>query len=84
MDPLIFAVEVARGTGHTTAAITPTREYLPEHGRETSGALAFQLAVSMLDTWPDDTVFDRRSAEVVREWATFTANTIKLRELAEF
>ena len=51
---------------------------------ETSGALAFQIAVGSLDAWPADVPFDDWSARLIENGAADAANTIKLRELADW
>lgn len=59
-----------------------TRQHVT-HGQNTE-ALSFQLTVAMGDAWPSDAPFDAFAAEMIRDRASYLAQSIKLRELADF
>ncbi len=56
----------------------------PHHDNigQTPEALAFQLACTVTEMWPADEQFDRLAAELIGDWATRTAQTVFLKELA--
>jgi hypothetical protein len=49
--------------------------------RETTQALADQIAICGVMAWPADETLDRFAAQLLRDGALFTAQTIKLLEL---
>lgn len=50
--------------------------------RETTQALADQIAICTLMAWPPGESMDRRTVQIISDNALFSAQTIKLRETA--
>lgn len=83
MNSEIRDVEVARSTGHTTAADSPVvapgwmDPALNPPARQTVEALAFQLAQTMFDEWPcGEFPLDRMTCQLIRSFAWTQALTI--------
>lgn len=88
MDPLTFGVEVARSTGHPTAADSPITydtvpgsEFQPGQPFE---ALRFQVAQATFDSWPvGEFPLNRMTCQLINSFAYTEALSMWTRRNAD-